>query len=517
MKRSVIGGFVAGGLALVLAPLASAQQGPAVTGKGGEDRALSLQLSGSADLQLRYASSVIQEGVGIDNRAGTAGNQADSMWVGSPKVNLRLDAALSEKGSAVLELEVPRIDGGGNANFFGSSTGGGGGSDITLGVRQVYVQLAEIGAKELNVRFGIQDYTFDPAGQGRPEALALGHAESAWQESNAATPAVGAGTFRDELRFGGLLVCWKNDMLDVDFFHMFGGSGGAVNSSRNDEYATGLDLTYSFDKDKKTNLGAIISVFSGTGGAGAGVLTPAAGAGGGPSPVAGGNAEVWLYGAGIGSDGLMGNVQELSVYLQVFKNGGTYGQGTGGLAGGPSKDIDASGLLWDLGGDYRFALSNWKLKAGAEYLSISGNKIPTAAGVADSEYEGFVGYEDDNELVILQDKEFGFDLDQNLNVIKVRASLTGDLIASPVKDNFTLDLVIGLAQLDEKVPKAAPLTGTTDDLGTEVDLKASWAMSKQVSFYAGIGWLSGADVLKDTGISADDSANTFFLGTKVTF
>ena len=51
MSRSTLAGLAIGGLSAALATGALAQSGPSVTGKGGDDRAMSIQVYGNLDLQ----------------------------------------------------------------------------------------------------------------------------------------------------------------------------------------------------------------------------------------------------------------------------------------------------------------------------------------------------------------------------------------------------------------------------------------------------------------------------------
>ena len=61
MKRIVSIALVIG-LVMAMVPFASAQ-GPAVTGKAGEDRALKIEVSGELDLQMRYLNDVYVDGM----------------------------------------------------------------------------------------------------------------------------------------------------------------------------------------------------------------------------------------------------------------------------------------------------------------------------------------------------------------------------------------------------------------------------------------------------------------------
>lgn len=519
MKKVVIGSLV-GGLSVFLAPFVSAQQQASVQGNGG---ALGIEIHGKADLQFRYLNGTALAANGLDLKA-LAGSQAEAAWVGSPDVSLEIDAKLPENSMAVLELAVPRIDGGALVNTFGNGAtlGRVGGavpagltdsSGVELGVRQVYVQMNDFLSQGLNWKFGLQSLSYDAIRKGQPLAIGFraNGAESAWAESAPVTGPL--GTFRDEVRPGGLVINWHTEGLDVDLFHMLISSIGSVSS---DEMLTGAHMTWSADKDMKTRVEGLVALASGTGGANAGLLTrtdstPA-------DPVTSGHdAEVWILGFGVAFDDVMGHVPGLSLWGQGYFNTGTYGSGNGGVGGGATKDIDASGMAYDIGAQYTFDVS-WKPTFGLEYLFVGGND-PSAAGTADTDYEGFVGYEDNDELAIIEDNEFGLDVDQNYRVLKVRSSVTGNLFSSSMQDSFSAELLVGFAWLDEDIANKTTGALTVNSLGTEVDLKVRQALSKQVSVYATMAWLFGSEVIEDSAAIAsnDDMVFTWFIGTDVRF
>jgi len=271
---------------------------------------------------------------------------------------------------------------------------------------------------------------------------------------------------------------------------MMGVAGGVIDS----ETVTGLEARYNVTE--KSAVEGMIALINGA-------TYP-------PPPalpvLSGTDSEIWLIGGGVASNGEFAD--HLSLFAQMYFNAGTYGRDSA------YNRVKANGGLFSFGGSYQFASIAWKPKFGVEYLWVSGNKAPSSG--ADKTYEGFVSYEDNNDLLVIEDKDFGFDVDQNYNVIKIRASVTGG-VAGPVKDNFTLEALLGLAKLNQEI---VDLTGMkTDDLGTEIDVKASWAASKQLKVYGGFGLLTGSDILKKAIDPAmkTSTAFTFFLGTRVTF
>ncbi len=472
------------GLALTIAPFAAAQGGPAVTGLGGEDRALGLHLYGDLDAQMRYGCSGFTTGASGDNID-------DPVWGGSPEITIGLKAALADKASVVIELRTPRIEDGEPVNYFGNNSGESGGfsgSDIEIGIHQAYLNIQDALIQDLDVTFGIQELVFDVVGNDNPLLMALGRAEVATTEGM--NVGWNANAF-DEAAAGGLRLDYAiGEAGSITVFHMIVDQ----DTLRDMEMVTGVRGIYGITE--KTSIEAMIALING---ADNGALN-------------GDESMIWLIGIGAASNGEF--VEGLDIFGQVGFNAGTYGTST---ALAPADEVDASGLMFNVGANYQLVNVAWKPKFGVEYLLVTGNE-PDATG--DDEYEGFVSYEDNDDLIVLEDNEFGFDVDQNYSVIKIRASITGDL-AGAVQDNFTLEVLLGIAKLDEEIG-AAP--NEEDGLGTELDIKASWAASKQVTVYGGLGWLFASDVLEEVvsninGVGAEeyDSAVTFFVGTNVTF
>ncbi len=471
MKRFVCSMLVLG-LALSLAPFAAAQGGPAVTGVGGEDRALGIQFYGDLDLQMRYGDSGFIFGRGIDVDAD-GNTDDDPAWIGSPKVRLGVKAQLADKASAVVELMLPRVDAGNNVNLFGASDGAGG---IDIGVRQAYLKVEDALIQDLSQTFGVQELVFDVIGANNPLLLALGRSESATAEGLAIPGAANANSL-DELPAGGLRIDYRlGEAGLVSVFHMIVDD----NYLEDCEMVTGIGGTY--EVTENTSVEGLISLINGAPGGD------------------GKESEIWLIGIGAASNGEF--VDGLNLFAQIGFNAGTYGRNG-------DESVDATGLMFDIGASYQLDMA-FKPKFGLEYLYVSGNE--DEAPDPEDDYQGFVSYEDNNDLIILEDKEFGWDVDQNYSVIKIRAAVTTD-VAGPVKDNFTLGLTLGIAKLVEDIDTG---TSTEDGLGTELDIKASWAASKNLTVYGGFGWLFGSDVLElyDEDM---DSAFTYFLGTSVTF
>jgi hypothetical protein len=469
---------------MVLAPFAAAQGGPAVTGVPGEKSALSLSLYGELDLQMRYGNSGFMAGNGLGAN--------DPFWIGSPKLTLGLEAKLADKASAVIELMTPRVLGGTPVNYFGSENSGG--AAIEVEVRKAYLKLPELIVSDLTVTFGIQEVVFDIVGNNNPLVIALGRAESATAEWAKLGSSSVPGNAFDELPAGGIRLDYNLGAAGtITAFHMIVQLGNLQDM----EAITGVDVMYKVTE--KTTVEGLVALINGAAQSGTGAMPD----------LSGKNSEIWLLGIGAASNGEF--VDNLKLFGQAYFNTGTYGSFTD--VADNTQDVKARGYMFDFGANYQLADVAWKPAFGIEYLHVSGVK---STDLDNKKYSGFVSYEDNNDLIVIEDKEFGFDIDQNYRAIKIRASATGD-VAGPVKDNFTLEALVGITSL---VNKVTDVNGKKEgDLGTELDIKASWMASKQVKVYAGTGILFGSDVLKNVIDPAikESTAFTLFVGTNVRF
>jgi hypothetical protein len=335
-------------------------------------------------------------------------------------------------------------------------------------VHQAYLKLDQLVTPDLSLTFGIQEVVFDVVGKGNPLVIALGRCATLAE----------AGATHIEAEVGGIRADYKLGTAgNITFAHMITLDTGDVHAN---ETVTLIDGNYKVtEKTVVEGLFGLINI-GGTRGS-----------------------EVWLLGAGVASNGEF--LPGLNLYGQVYFEFGTL-EDAGGVK------TDAGGLMFDIGADYQLDMA-WKPTFGVEYLYVTGDDGDTG-----DENETFISYEDNNDLVVLEDKEFGFNVNSDYSVIKIRASIQGDLLASPVKDAFKLELLLGIARTVEDGTDADG--DATKNLGTELDVKASWMANKQLKVYTGFGWLFSSDIL--AGYAAGDgydidSAFTLFMGTTVSF
>ena len=106
---------------------------------------------------------------------------------------------------------------------------------------------------------------------------------------------------------------------------------------------------------------------------------------------------------------------------------------------------------------------------------------------------------------------YGYDVDSNYSVIKVNV---GAKFATLRENDLQLDLMVGFARHAEETPFGAQ---GVDELGNEVDVRASWEISKQFAFKGAFAILTGSDLVEQsltTGGSTDpeDSTWLWYLG-----
>ena len=137
----------------------------------------------------------------------------------------------------------------------------------------------------------------------------------------------------------------------------------------------------------------------------------------------------------------------------------------------------------------------------------------------DDEVNSFMSYENINDFIIIEDVYFGLDVDTNYTAFKIMGGMSFGMAGG--KDNVDLQIGVGFFTTTEEV--LAPVVGQEEDaLGTEVDVKIRYHLSKQASLGLNFGILTGSDLLEEMGggtadEAADDSAWLASLGFDVRF
>jgi hypothetical protein len=480
---------------LGLAFSAAAQNPPAQEAKPVttlKDRSDTVKMTVSGDLILDYVwrSDTI---VGFID--GTTITPIDPKSVntfeGSAAVQINVE--LSNQVSAVLQVGKERVDNGTILPFLGSDQA----ASSEVVIREMRVDLKEFLTPALSLQLGIPTWTFDVRGHGNSFAFDMRHAQpitrnatGAHEEDTGATLAVRAGS-QDELDPLGAVLTYNLEGLTFDFVILpMVVEGGAPSE---DEAFYAADVWFPLNEiGKGSRIGGILGLSSW------GLPPPAAS---GP----GRHTNMFTLGGGAV---LKEMVPGLELYGEVYFQFGGAGEN------GVGDEVDARGFAFQAGLQYTLEneIHPW---VGFNITMVSGDH--DSAGSGDDTASLFLGYDNINDLMIIEDMYFGLDWDANYFALKFSGGLA--LSVSGGTNNLTLDAIIGICQTMEDV---AFVTGAEDALGTEFDVRMKWAITKQASLKAAIAFLVGSDILEQSmGGSAnpdsDDNAMLYTLGADLMF
>jgi hypothetical protein len=115
---------------------------------------------------------------------------------------------------------------------------------------------------------------------------------------------------------------------------------------------------------------------------------------------------------------------------------------------------------------------------------------------ANDSSKAFTSYENIHDLLILEDMYLGYDWDTNYRAIKIAGGFSTGALG---KGALRLSFVVGLCQTAKAVQFTTIASPeSTHKLGNEVDVKADWDLSKQLTLNAGVGFLWGSEVLENS-------------------
>lgn len=473
MKHVYLAAFL-----LALGLRAQAQERPVMTSKDLSDT-VKVTVTGVFDLDYVWRDEHITAFTG-----GVGGNtpaDADSENTFEGSVALRLHAELSDRISAVFEFGTKRADAGALA-IFAAPSAGTGSAALGLKVREAHIAIAELYLPELTAQMGIADWGFDLRGKGSSMAFDPHHSQNFIRNVNAgpdtdATLNARAGDYQ-EFEPVGFWLRYNREKIVLDLVALPAVIEGG--STNNDEALYALDLLYKLD-EKGSRAGFIVSAVS--------------------SP--GGSSVIYTYGGGVDWRG----TTNLDVYGEVYYQTGR--NNTGGI----SPTLDVAAYAYQVGAEYSIPgdAQGW---VGANLTYYSGDSE------ANGKSSSFTSYEHVHDLLILEDMYFGYDWDSNYRAIKV---MGGFSMNAAGKANLHFSAVVGICNTARNVQfTSIPVPENTRKLGNEVDLKAAWDFSKQLTISAAVAYLFGSEVLENSlgGPSAPGASKStvlFTFGTDLRF
>jgi hypothetical protein len=211
----------------------------------------------------------------------------------------------------------------------------------------------------------------------------------------------------------------------------------------------------------------------------------------------GSDSTLFTFGIAASLDDIL--TEQLEIFFDVYFQSGSIGS-----------NVDSTGFAAEIGAKYVFASDSkpW-FEFKLDFLSGDDDQ-----GGGDDENDAFLSYESVADLMIIEDPIFGLNWNTNLFIIKVSGG-TSFSVGSGV-NNLSLSAILGFGKTSEDVQLGS---GPEDAIGTEFDARISYMPHKQVSFDAGVAFLTGSDILEGllggSGVpEADDSCILFTVGVK---
>jgi hypothetical protein len=344
---------------------------------------------------------------------------------------------------------------------------------------------------------GILDWAFDTRGRGGALAFDPHHSQGMTrnmfngQDSTAGMAARYGVDTATELEPLGLHLAYTGGQLTVELVLMPVIDENGVAS--HDEALYAVDFWYNLEQQvgKGSRVGAILAVTN----------VPQVGA-----LTTGSGDQLITFGAGVNL-AFQGGIE---VFGEFYLQAGEVGRDDTAAA----NETDAKGSAFMIGG--RWTGSG----EGKMWLEVSFTVLSGDDDGADEEVNSFLSYESVNDFLIVEDVYFGLDVDTNLTAFKIMGGMSFGMAGG--KDNVELQLGVGFFKTSEDVVKTNDAGQEDDALGTEIDVKIKYHLSKQAALGLNFGILTGSDLLEDMGggtasDTADDSAWLLSLGFDVRF
>lgn len=427
----------------------------------------SVKWSGGADLKWVYQDAVYGESA-LFSSNGVAG--ADSRTFGYMRGWVGADASFDANTSLKVKIENREDTRTAAVN------------NLPIRFEEASLSVKNFFTNDLTFGFGILQTNING-----PFFVAANYSESAWDSKNSAVPVRTLGWVEPF----GFSFSYSQPQWSLDFTWVT-----AVDNGGNtfDETITSLRLGFNLPDTvgKNSNVNLSYTVFK-NGAAGA--------------FISGVDQDVRTIGLGF-SVGSLAFMPALSVYGDYYAQSGDAGKTSA------TTTLDAAGKAWRIGLMWQDAAMANKPWASLAYWNISGDESST-----DSDEERFMSYENIGHntggFLIMEDNEFGLDIDNNYNSIRLGFGISADKVK--------LSLMYGMFKANEDTPAigvAPALAGgrTRDDgLGSEIDFRLTYEYSAVLKFDFIIASLQSADALNNYTVDQDDKIRMLMFGTSLSF
>jgi hypothetical protein len=458
-------------IALCLAALSASAQERPVTSRQDRGDTVKINMSGAILMDMIYRSPELSWMTDFVGNAGGFGPQeSDGETTAEGRVSLRFDAELSDKISAVVELQHKRVDGGID-RFTGTTS-----PEVDL--RTAALKINDFFQAGLSAQMGLVEWSFDVRGKGSSFAFDPRNSQQLNRNLRLTEDSVGAwatrGAAPNELEPVGVVLSYVKDAWTLELVML-----PVVNEGGNpsfDESLYAVDFWYNLESavGKGSRIGLIAAV-SGLDGAAAGVDNH--------------STAMVTVGAGVNLV-FQGGVE---LYGEIYKQAGKVGRDAGG------DDAKAAGYAFQAGLDYHLQGNENNIWVGINLTVVSGdsNDDPT-----DRDADAFMSYENVNDLLILENQYFGVDLDTNYTAVKIKGGITFG--------KLDVTAIIGIVSATEE------LTNGPDDedkFGNEFDVNARYNLNKQVALTVNFGVLVSSDILEEAMGAAGEADDRCMVGS----
>jgi hypothetical protein len=411
------------------------------------------------------------------------GKRQSSATFSDPTITLNFDVWLAKHVNAWLTLKTPEY----LLDDMGSPVLPVGPTNYPrriLEVDQAYVHIDEFGYKELSLRLGIQNIIYDMLENGNPFFYAIGQCEDAFT-NNFNVPGDGqlelnGPGLASTIEAGGMKLGYhkKSERLQFRGDMIFATTVETRQVDQDRElFALVGNIAVPHEKDYVAKIMMTLASMS---------QNPAS--------------RIWTLGLG----STFKATKTLDVFAEAYGQGGTYWSNYNPAVdpaniSTQAKDIHQQAFGGYGGFRYTMAESAWTPYLGLEWWWLSGDPDRT-----DRKQQNFISYEDVDDTIILEENNYGYDLDTNYSALKFRAGF------KPARD-WALSLLYGSFRTARKV-KANPGLGYRgyEKIGDEFDIQIKWDYTEDITFRAGVGLLWNAKFFKTVLTKAKTHEQVFF-------
>lgn len=415
-----------------------------------------------------------------------------------PRITLNLDATFAEKIRAFLQLRTPPylqddfgapplrlLDSGGNTIEYPVRV---------LEVKQAYLLMNEFAWENFSVCLGVQSLRYELREDGNAFFLGIGESESPFPPAGgrffdtrpSATPVrdfeLWAPGRVGTTEAGGIKTTYrlKRELMKCELSI--------------DTFFAVIEETRQLSEDQDI-LGVIVNLWMPEAKEALGKVSL-----GITSLTYGNHGRIWTYGGG----GTFKCSKDFEVFAEAYGQGGKFYDSFDPTAHGtpPTEDElywlsrkpgvgDIKQLAFAGYGGARctFKDNPWQPFVEASYWWISGDKDNT-----DRRQQNFISYEDVNDTLIIEDGQYGFDIDTNYEALKCKAGF---------KPNKETELSVLFGTFQRARDRRAH-----DKLGDEIDFGFKWDYTEDATFKARLGLLSDSDYISE----ATGHARVFTVG-----